>query len=276
MTYGGQRSAESGGSTVNRTYIPFTTDGGVAERAAIGVVALASDETIEHEFRHLLALPGVAAFHARIANNPQITPTTVIEMESRIAPTTGLIVPGVTLDVVAYACTSATVVMGEQTVFERIREVRPEAACTTPITAAFAAFEAFGARNIAVLTPYRDDVNQRLRSYIGDAGYHVPVLGSFSEDNDHAVARISPNSVRAAMHELGGMDGVDMVFVSCTAVRTAAIVRQVEEELGKPVTSSNHAMAWHCLRLAGVEDVQPELGRLFTLPLPEGGIIDAA
>jgi maleate isomerase len=37
--------------------------------------------------------------------------------------------------------------------------------------------------------------------------------------------------------------------------------------LGKPVTSSNHAMAWHCLRLAGVDDALPQFGRLFTLPL---------
>ena len=34
---------------------------------------------------------------------------------------------------------------------------------------------------------------------------------------------------------------------------------------GVPVTSSNHAMAWHCLRLAGIEDEAPEAGRLFEL-----------
>ncbi|MEC7093608.1 MAG: Asp/Glu racemase, partial [Pseudomonadota bacterium] len=33
-------------------------------------------------------------------------------------------------------------------------------------------------------------------------------------------------------------------------------------------TSSNHAMAWHCLRLAGIDDTIDGRGRLFTLPLP--------
>ncbi len=42
---------------------------------------------------------------------------------------------------------------------------------------------------------------------------------------------------------------------------------ELEAELGKPVTSSNHAMAWHCLRLAGIDDPQPGLGSPFTLPL---------
>ena len=253
---------------INRTQIPFRTDGGIAERAAIGVIVLASDHTIEHEFRQLLALPGVAFYEARIRNDPQITPETLADMESRIAPTADLILPGMDLDVVAYGCTSASMVLGEKTVFDRIHEARPGVACTTPITAAFAAFDAFGARNIAVLTPYRDDVNQMVRGYIESAGYNVPVFGSFNEENDNVAARIDQESISAAATELGAMDGVDAVFVSCTSIRMAAVAGQVEQKIGKPVTSSNHAMAWHCLRLAGINDQQPEFGKLYTLPLP--------
>jgi maleate isomerase len=33
--------------------------------------------------------------------------------------------------------------------------------------------------------------------------------------------------------------------------------------LGKPVTASNHALAWHLLRLAGIRDEVAGLGRLF-------------
>jgi maleate isomerase len=50
-------------------------------------------------------------------------------------------------------------------------------------------------------------------------------------------------------------------------LRVVEIAAGIEAELGKPVTSSNHAMAWHCLRLAGIEDPQPQFGRLFTLAL---------
>ena len=153
-------------------------------------------------------------------------------------------------------------------VFDRIHEARPGVACTTPITAAFAAFDAFGARNIAVLTPYRDDVNQRVRAYIEGAGYRVPVFGSFNEEDDNVASRIDQESIRSAAADLGAVDGVEAVFVSCTSIRLGAVARAVEEEIGKPVTSSNHAMAWHCLRLAGVDDPQPEFGSLFSMPLP--------
>ena len=60
-------------------------------------------------------------------------------MGSKISTTLKLILPGDKLDVVAYACTSATVVLGEQAITKSIRAVHPEAYCTTPITAAFEA-----------------------------------------------------------------------------------------------------------------------------------------
>ena len=66
--------------------------------------------------------------------------------------------------------------------------VRPDVECTTPITAAFAAFRAFGARRIGVLTPYRADVNRIVADYIRARGFEVPVFGSFNEENDSIVA----------------------------------------------------------------------------------------
>jgi maleate isomerase len=58
---------------------------------------------------------------------------------------------------------------------------------------------------------------------------------------------------------------VDAVFVSCTSIRLAETARELEAELGKPVTSSNHAMAWHALRLAGIAEPMPQWGKLYTV-----------
>jgi len=44
-------------------------------------------------------------------------------------------------------------------------------------------------------------------------------------------------------------------------------VAGIEARTGLPVTSSNHAMAWHCLRLAGVDEAVEGRGRLFSLGL---------
>jgi maleate isomerase len=252
---------------LSRQHLPFSTDGGIAARAAIGLIVLATDQTIEHEFRRLLDLPGVAFYESRILNDAAITPETLRRMEARLAEAASLILPGLPLDVVAFGCTSASMVIGEERVFERIREARPGVACTTPITAAFAALRALDARRIALLTPYRDDINRFIRDYIEARGVSVPVMGSFNEEDDLKAARIDAASIREAAIELGRSDRIDAVFVSCTSLRLVDAVAGIEAALGKPVTSSNHAMAWHSLRLAGIDDVRPGCGRLFERPV---------
>lgn len=251
-----------------RSPLGFELDAGVAARAAIGLIVLSSDQTIEHEFRRLLGIDGVALFQSRIENDSRITPETLKAMEARITAAADVILPGMTLDVVAFACTSASMVIGEERVFERIRKARPKAVPTTPITAAFAALEAFEARRIALLTPYRDDVNRTIRRYIEARGIEVVTTGSFEEEDDLRVCRISEGSVKAAAIELGLDPAVEAVFVSCTSLRLAGVVDEIEAVLDKPVTSSNHALAWHCLRLAGIEDRRAAAGRLFRLDLP--------
>ena len=57
-------------------------------------------------------------------------------MERDISDRAAVILPGIKFDVIAYGCTSASMVLGEEQVFEKIRAARPEAIPTTPITAA--------------------------------------------------------------------------------------------------------------------------------------------
>ena len=261
-------SATSGKDMVLIEHLPFDTDSGIASRARLGLLVLATDFTIEHEWRAIMAgLDGVALYESRILNDAQITPETLRAMEPRIAAATDVILPGNPLDVVAYGCTSASMAIGEEKIFERIRSVRPHAKCTTPVTAAFAAFRALKAGRIGVLTPYRADVNRIVADYKRARGFEVPVFGSFNEQDDGTVSRITPGSVKRGVETILSHASVDAVFVSCTSVRLAEAACEIETETGIPITSSNHAMAWHALRLAGVNDVMPQWGRLFETQL---------
>jgi maleate isomerase len=258
------KDQDSGGPAVNRQHMTFEMDEGVSARAAIGLIVLASDQTIEYEFRRIFDLAGVAFYESRIYNDTRITPETLKAMEAGMTEAAGLILPGLPLDVVAYGCTSGAMMIGDDKVAELIHEARPGVACTSPMKAALAAFSSLGAGRVALLTPYLDEINQTMRRHIEAQGTSVPVMGSFNEPDDGKVGRISPASIKQAALELGRSEQVDAVFVACTALRVVEIAAELEAELGKPVTSSNHALAWHCLRLAGIEDSLPQYGRLFT------------
>jgi maleate isomerase len=105
--------------------LPFDTDRGIGARAALGLLVLETDQTIEDEFRAIWPDQGVALYAARLHNDVQITPETLREMEGLIAPTTRLLPFMVDLSVVAFACTSGSLVIGEPRVAELVRSVRP-------------------------------------------------------------------------------------------------------------------------------------------------------
>lgn len=240
---------------VDRRNLRFTLDKGIAHRAALGVIVLATDHTLEHEWRLMLTgLPGVGYYQSRLWNSASITPETLAEMERDLAYATKLIRPGERIDAMAYACTSGAMVIGDDVVAARIHEERPGIPTTAPLAAAVAGLHALGTKRVALLTPYVDRINRMMRSYMEERGLSVPVMGSFNHENDNEVARIDAASLRGAVLELGRHPAVDAVFVSCTSLRMVDQIEALEAELGKPVTSSNHALAWHTLRLAGYKE----------------------
>lgn len=254
---------------VDRQDMPYELDAGIGHRARIGLIVLATDQTIEYEFRKLMNLPGVALWQSRISNSPDISPETLAAMEAGMAEAARVILPGEPLDVVAYGCTSGAMVIGIDRVHARIREAKPGVACTTPMEATFAAFRALGAGRICFIPPYVDEINRNMRAHIIEQGFEVPIMGSWNIPDDNKVARLSADTVKKAVVELGASSEVDAVFVSCTNVRLAEQAEALEAEIGKPVTSSNHALAWHCLRLAGIDDDLPGFGRLFRTKLSD-------
>ena len=247
---------------LNKERIAFKTDGGIGTRANLGLLVLRTDQTIEDEFRFALPPGGVALYEARLYNDAEISPEKLARMWDEVPGTVGLL-PAVTFAAVGFACTSGALVIGEDRIAERAREALPGVQVTDPVTAARAALSALGVSRIALLTPYLAAINHSLRASLMARGMDIPVMGSFNEPDDNTVARISAESIEQAILDIGSSPECDAVFVACTSLRVARIVERVEQKLGRPVTSSNHALAWHMLRLGGVTEELPGKGELF-------------
>ena len=264
MTIAPQPTGQAG-LVSNTENIAFETDNGIGEVANLGLLVLRTDQTIEDEFR--FALPdGVALYEARLHSPVEITPDNLRKMEADIPGTVGLL-PDVRFDVIGFGCTSGALVIGESQVAKRVRDVMPGVKVTDPVTAALAAFKAMGAKKIALLTPYIATINHSLREAFMARGLEIPVMGSFNEPDDNLVARITTDAIEKAILSIGASDDCEAVFVSCTSLRVARIAESVEKKLGKPVTSSNHAMAWHMLRLGRYDKPIEGLGKLYRTTL---------
>ena len=259
--------------TVELKELPFDTDAGFGSRARIGLVVLENDQTVEAELASLWP-KGVAAFATRIPMEDRVTAESLLAMETRIPEAAGLLPEVMGFDVIGYGCTSAATLIGEERVSSALHRAHPEVPNTNPISAVLAAMEGLGARRIAVVTPYNAEVTTGIVSLLEDRGLDVAAAGSFLEESDANVARITEASVAAAVREMvanctGDSDpeALDAVFVSCTSLRAYGVAADLEAELGVAVISSNLAFGWHLLRLAGIDDDLSGLGRLFSLGL---------
>jgi maleate isomerase len=243
---------------------PSQSDGGPARHGAIGLVALATDHVCELDLRRIIPQDRLPLYVGRIGFAPEITVETLGAMRDGITAAASLILAGGRLDVLAYGCTSGTMVIGEDEVFARLRAARPGIACTSPPTAALAALKALGLRRIAVLTPYTEGVNHRVIEYFTGCGLDIAAFGAFDKESDAEIAAIAPASIVEAALALDAPD-IDGIFLSCTGLRGAAVVEEIEARLGKPIVTSNQAMAWHAMRLAGHNEPVTGFGRLLRL-----------
>ncbi|HEX3501364.1 MAG TPA: aspartate/glutamate racemase family protein [Stellaceae bacterium] len=256
------RAIPANGVTIRS--FPALSDGGPTRHGAIGLVALATDHVCELDLRQIIPQDRIPVYVGRIGFAPEITVETLGAMRDGITAAASLILAGGRLDVLAYGCTSGTMVIGDDEVFARLRSARPGVACTTPPTAALAALKALGVRRIAVLTPYTEGVNRRVLDYFTARGLDIAAFGAFNKGSDAEIAAIAPASIVEAAQALDAPD-IEGIFLSCTGLRGAAVVEALETRLGKPVITSNQAMAWHALRLAGHAEPVPGFGRLLRL-----------
>ena len=252
------------------TRLEFTTDAGAGARARIGLLVLESDQTMEWEMRLMTHLSGVSVYHARLANDVVVTPETLANMEKELPKAAALLPDYLKLNALGYGCTSGTTIIGEDRVASILDGKHPGVPSSNPLTAAKAALRTLGVRRLGLVTPYTPDVTQAMQNRFEDAGISITTVGSFYEDSDAVVGRIDPQAILEAAISVGSSEAVDGVFISCTSLRAAGIIAQAEATLHKPVTASNHALAWHLLRLAGIADEIEGFGQLFkSQPLAE-------
>lgn len=154
------------------------------------------------------------------------------------------------LDLIAYGCTAAGFISGPAGDAE-LSAMLTEATGLPVVTTARAMVSALqheGAKRIAVVTPYHDDVNRQLTAFLADGGIGVVRLDTFRAPDVTALGRISAEEVRELARATMGQD-CDAMFIGCSQLPTHAILAGLQQEFGRPAWSSIRATAWDAERL---------------------------
>ncbi len=218
----------------------------------LGLIVLQVDETIESDFRRLFP-PHVARLHVtRVPSGAELTPDSIAEMKRALPDAARLLPATQPLDVVGYACTSGTTLIGADDVREIVKGAVQTKAVTDPLSAALAQCHSLNVARLGIVSPYIASVSEPIRAAFEAGGIAIPDTLSFGEQVEARVARIAPRSIANAARALAQRSKLDAVFLSCTNLRTLDILAPLSKELGLPVLSSNQCLAAHMAALAEI------------------------
>jgi maleate isomerase len=236
-------------------------DQGRHPRARIGFVLLPSEVVIEQDM-FAMAPAGVGVHFSRAQMPEGVTVANLAAMKAGLSDAAALLMPGFKVDVVCYACTSGSIVMGEDAVVSELLRARPDRKATTLVTGCVEALRKIGARRIVIGTPYINEVNEQVAAFFTKKGFEVLTIEGLGLLYDNDISRVTPAFLTKFAQAIDS-PSADAIFISCGALRAVDALEAIEQKTGKPAISSNQAMLWHCLRKAGIADKFGGYGSLF-------------
>ncbi len=144
---------------------------------------------------------------------------------------------------------------------QRIQDQIGDLGLTTGAGAARDALNCFGARSIAVITPYPPIGDDNVVRFFNDIGFDVKAIKGMARPSATAIAETTIPMVLDAIREVDG-DGVDAIIQCGTNLSTVDVFPTLEHWLQKPLIPINIACVWHALRACGIKDRFTGKGRL--------------
>jgi len=229
----------------------------------IGLIALASDFTIEKDFINVIKDKEIDFFVNRIEIYNPLTSENLIKMSEDVTDVTKNILPNQKIDCVVYGCTSGTIAAGYNSIEKKVKLAKPDAKLTTPSTAAVRALKKLNIKKVAIFTPYIKDLNNDVVEFFNKENFIVTSNSYFDIKNDIDIGKVDPEYLFETLSHMDLKDA-DALFISCTALPAMSIIDKLEKKLNKFVLSSNQALIWDTLESIGQNNSIKGFGKLFS------------
>ena len=142
-------------------------------------------------------------------------------------------------------------------------EARTSVAACSSVLALNEALELSGARRIAFVTPYLDDIQAAILRTYRDAGWEVVAERHLGDPGNYTFCRYDADQI-ADMCRAVAAERPDAISVFCTNFRGAGIAETIEAETGIPVYDTVSTALWKSMRLAGADPSRVRgWGRIF-------------
>ena len=215
----------------------------------LGLIVPSTNTVSEMDFQEF-SPPDVSVHTARMyieATTAESERRMVTEYLPQAAKDLGTMRP----DVVVFSCTSAGAVMGEDGEAKLIEDVGrlTGAPVVSTNAAVHAGLRKIGASRVAVLTPYIQELTDRICSGIERSGLTVALAAGMGVVDPFELAEITPAEIGQFAEEQLAAQDFDTLFVSCTNVPAFRARDDLLQQVGTPVVTSNQAALDEALRV---------------------------
>ena len=211
----------------------------------VGIILPSTNTTLEPDYAWVS--PADISFHVTRVPLFSTTPEGLREMNNGIKDAAGLL-SHFAPDLVAFACTSGSFIDGLQGLKSQIDMIT--GICNCPVVATsqaiIDAFRHLNIRNIALATPYVDSVNELEQQFFESNELRITSMRGLGLSGA-AIGYVTPDEVVQLARAVDSPDA-EAIFLSCTDMRAIEVLDALEQELGKPVLSSNQVSLWSILR----------------------------
>jgi len=232
--------------------VRFAEDG-FGSKARIGLVYIASSVVMEPEM-YAMAAPGVSIHTSRL-HLPKVTVEGIDSMmRSPGLEQASRLIGEAPLSVICFGGTSASFLYGtewDRALTAKMESWAPGVPSVTTATSVLDALSSLGVGPVALATPYIEEVSLRAVKWLEENGHDVVAWEGLGVTSDLALAEIDPQTVYDLARRVDRAEA-EAIFISCTNLRTIAVIAALEEALGKPVVSAVQASFWKCLQIAQV------------------------
>ncbi|MBX2854941.1 MAG: aspartate/glutamate racemase family protein [Rhodobacteraceae bacterium] len=239
-------------------------DAGKHPRARLGFILLSTDYAAEDHF-FTMAPEGVAVHITRLKTEDYTTNETLARHIDHMAEAAARLQPDAKPDVISYACTSGSIVIGEQQVMAEIKRGAPWSQPMCLVTGVVDALRELDAHRIVVGTPYLDEINTVEAEFLAAKGFQILDFQGLNLSTGIEFGQVTPGYWKKFALEID-QPGADAIFLSCSGIRSLEVVTEIEQAAGKPVITSNQALFWSALRRAGIPDHLTGFGTIFSKP----------
>ena len=224
-----------------------------SQERRIGLIVPSSNTVVEVDFAR--SLPAGVTLHTARMFLAETTEAAERAMITRYLPQAAEDLASLHPHVVAFACTSGGAVLGAEGEAKLIEDLARTTGALVVSTneAVKSRIERHHPKQVAVITPYVDELNDHIRAGLEGRGLNVVRIGGLGITENFALASVPPARIVAfAEEQLAGVD-FDLLFVSCTNFRGLAARPALMERFGVPVVTSNQATIEAALEALGLE-----------------------